>query len=268
MTLGARAVEEGLKQQQGHPAIRPQIGYVHGIQGSRRPIEEVAVRTSNSTARLVGVLFILASATAIVGGSLLLPIQQPDFLNTSGGSAQLVTGAVLEMALAASVITIAALLLPVLRRTNEPVAVLYMATRALEAVLIVAGAISALVMTTMVGTHATTAMGDLVLSSREWAYRIGTLVVFGASAVMLNALLLRGRQVPSWLAWWGLIGGGLLLVRGVIEMYGVELVGAAQAVLAAPIGIEEMVFAVWLIVKGFTRVVPEPRFLLSRTESP
>jgi hypothetical protein len=25
---------------------------------------------------------------------------------------------------------------------------------------------------------------------------------------------------------------------------------------------------VWLIVKGFTSVVPEPRFLLSRTESP
>jgi hypothetical protein len=227
--------------------------------GHEDPIEEVAVRTSNSTARLVGVLFMLASATAIVGGSLLLPIQRPDFLSTGGGQAQLVTGALLEMTLAASVVTIAALLLPVLRRTNEPVAVLYVATRALEAALIVAGAISALVMTSLVGTQATTAMGDLVLSSREWAYRIGTLVVFGAGAVMLNSLLIRGRQVPSWLAWWGLIGGGLLLLRGVIEMYGVGLVGGGQVVLAAPIGIEEMVFAVWLIVRGFPTVVAGPR---------
>jgi len=210
------------------------------------------MRTSKSTARLVGVLFILASATAIIGGSLLLPIEESDFLSTGGGQVQLVTGALLEMALAASVITIAALLLPVLRPSNEPVAVLYVATRALEAALIVAGAISALVMTSLVGTQATPAMGGLVLSSREWTYRIGTLVVFGAGAVILNALLLRGRQVPSWLAWWGLSGGALLLLRGVIEMYGIELAGAAQVALAAPIGIEEMVFAVWLIVKGFT----------------
>ena len=207
---------------------------------------------SKSTARLVGVLFILASATAIIGGSLLLPIEESDFLSTGGGQAQLVTGALLEMALAASVITIAALLLPVLRPSNEPVAVLYVATRALEGALIVAGAISALVMTSLVDTHTTPAMGDLVLSSREWTYRIGTLVVFGAGAVILNALLLRGRQVPSWLAWWGLSGGALLLLRGVIEMYGVDLAGAGQVALAAPIGIEEMVFAVWLIVKGFT----------------
>nr|BFE73992.1 hypothetical protein GCM10020092_072930 [Actinoplanes digitatis] len=42
-----------------------------------------------------------------------------------------------------------------------------------------------------------------MLGGRELAYRLGTLVVFGASAVTLNALLLRGRQVPPWLAWWG-----------------------------------------------------------------
>jgi hypothetical protein len=221
--------------------------------------EELAPRTSQSMARLVGVLFIVASATAVVGGSLLLPIQQPDFLTTGGGQAQLVTGALLEMALAASVVAIAALLLPVLRRTNEPVAVLYVATRALEGALIIAGAISALVMTSLAGTHAMTAMGDLVLNGREWTYRIGTLVVFGGGAVMLNALLLRGRQVPPWLAWWGLIGGGLLLLRGVIEMYGVGLVDGVEVVFAAPIGIQEMVFAVWLIVKGFTTVVPGSR---------
>jgi hypothetical protein len=55
--------------------------------------------------------------------------------------------------------------------------------------------------------------------------------------------------VPRWLAWWGLIGGCLLLLRGVVELYG-SLPPAAQAVCAAPIGVQEMVFAGWLIVRG------------------
>ncbi|GID91526.1 DUF4386 family protein [Amorphoplanes digitatis] len=201
----------------------------------------------------MGVLFIAASATAIAGGSLLLPIQEPDFLSEGGGRAPLVTGALLELSLALAVIAIAALLLPVLRRTDEAMAALYLATRSLEATLIVAAALGALVMTSLAGTGATAATGDLVLGGRELAYRLGTLVVFGASAVTLNALLLRGRQVPPWLAWWGLTGGGLLLIRGVIETYGVELSGPAQAALAAPIGVEEMAFAVWLLAKGLRR---------------
>ncbi|MFC5002515.1 DUF4386 domain-containing protein [Dactylosporangium cerinum] len=200
--------------------------------------------------RVAGVLFILASATAVAGGSLLLPIQQPGYLSTGGRHAQLATGALLEFALAVSVIAIAAVLWPALRRSGEHLAMLYVTTRTLEGVLIAAGATGALVMTSLAEAHASTAAGEVVLSGRDWVYRMGTLVVFGASAVVLNALLLRGRRVPSWLAWWGLIGGGLLLLRGVIEVYGVALPVAAQAVLAAPIGIEEMVFAGWLIVKG------------------
>jgi hypothetical protein len=207
--------------------------------------------TSKSSARLTGALFILASASAIVGGSLSLPMRDKDFLTTAAGKAQCITGALVEVVLAVSVIAIAAMLLPVLRRTAESGAVLYVATRTIEAVLIVAAATSVLLMTSLTGTHASTATRDLVLSGRDWSYLLGTIVVFGVSAVVLNTLLLRGRQVPRWLAWWGLIGGGLLVVRGLIEAYGVGLPGAVQAVLAAPIGIEEMVFAVWLIVKGF-----------------
>jgi hypothetical protein len=51
----------------------------------------------------------------------------------------------------------------------------------------------------------------------------------------------------------------LLLVRALLEMFGQELSGAVQAILAAPIGINEMVLAVWLIVKGFNVAALESR---------
>ncbi|WP_433065299.1 DUF4386 domain-containing protein [Dactylosporangium sp. CS-033363] len=221
------------------------------------------MRTPNAPARAAGILFIVASATAIAGGSLLLPITDSQFLATGGNRAQLASGALLEIALALSVAAIAAMLWPVLRRVSEPVAALYVATRTLEGALIAAGTLAALVMTSLAGSHAPPATGDALLSGRDWAVRIGTLVVFGASAVMLNALLLRGRLVPPWLGWWGLIGGGLLVLRGALETFGMTLPAAVQAVLAAPIGLEEMVFAVWLLVKGLR----EPGHVGSRAEA-
>ena len=77
------------------------------------------------------------------------------------------------------------------------------------------------------------------------------MVFFSVSALILYTLLYRAKLVPAWLSIWGLIGGALLLVRAVLEMYGVEFSAVMQGALATPIGINEMVLAVWHIVKGF-----------------
>ena len=66
-------------------------------------------------------------------------------------------------------------------------------------------------------------------------------------------MLYRAQLVPIWLSLWGLLGAVLILARGVLELYGVNLSAAIQGVLTAPIGINEMVLAVSLIIKGFRR---------------
>ncbi|WP_433292350.1 DUF4386 domain-containing protein [Actinoplanes sp. CA-030573] len=195
-------------------------------------------------------LFILASVAAIAGGSLLLPLDDPGRLSDGGPHVQFVTGALLEVVLGISVIAIAAMLTPVLRHAGEGAAMLYVAVRTFEGTLVLVGALSALVMTSLAGSGLTPALEALILHTREWAYHLGTVLMFAVSAVVLNALLLRGRQVPPWLAWWGLLGGALLLLRGVLEMYEFPLPTATQLTFAAPIAVQEMVFAGWLVVKG------------------
>jgi hypothetical protein len=214
--------------------------------------------SSNATiARVVGVLFIVATITAIVGGSLLLPLAEEDYLAAAADApSQIVSGVVLEFVLVLSVIAIAALLHPVLRRHDDGLAVGYVAARILEGVLLLAASVSALLVLSLAvehgaGTAGVEAVGDAVLAAREWTLLLGSLVMLGVSAVILNALLLRSGLVPSWLSGWGLVGGGLILVRGLIELYGVELSGLLQGVFAAPIALQEMVLAVWLIVRGF-----------------
>ncbi len=226
------------------------------------PLEVVKRR---ATARLVGVLFIVATASSIVGGALVVALlDDPDYLVEVGAhESQLILGVLLEFVLALSVIGIAALLLPVLRPHGEGMAVGYVAVRTIEATFILMASTTALLVLALsqdgersrsVGVEP---VGSALLSAREWTYLVGTLLVFSVSALILNALLYRSRLVPAWLSLWGLAGGLLLLAYAVAEMFGAEAPFPLQ-LLAAPIGLQEMVLAVLLIWKGFAAPsVPE-----------
>jgi len=66
--------------------------------------------------------------------------------------------------------------------------------------------------------------------------------------------------LPRWLSVWGIGGVVLLMIAAVLLIFGViSPMSPGQIALAAPIGLQEMVLAVWLIVKGFDRSVLRPR---------
>ena len=78
---------------------------------------------------------------------------------------------------------------------------------------------------------------------------MGAGLAFILSALLLNYVLYRSRLVPRWLSVWGFLGAGLWMIAWFPQVYGVDL-GAAELVFL-PIAIQEMVFAVYLIVRGF-----------------
>jgi Domain of unknown function (DUF4386) len=53
--------------------------------------------------------------------------------------------------------------------------------------------------------------------------------------------------VPRWLSTWGLVGAALYIVAPLGSMFGLSL-----GILMAPLAVQEMVMAVWLIAKGFS----------------
>ena len=81
-------------------------------------------------------------------------------------------------------------------------------------------------------------------------------IVFALGALMLYYLFYRSRLVPRWLSGWGLIGGLLYLAAPVVVMFDAQnltlsVTSPVTGFLLVPLAIQEMVFAVWLIVKGF-----------------
>jgi hypothetical protein len=218
--------------------------------------------SDRTTARVVGALFIVATVAAIVGGALVLPVDAPDPLTAAAAAdVQLVCGVLVELLLVLSVIGIAALLFPVLRRCDEGLALAYVGARIIEGVLLLAATVSVLVLLELgqdpgpAGVGSLQAAGALLLTTRDVTYLVGSMVALGVSAVILYSLLYRGSLVPAWLSVWGLLGGVLIALRGVLEMYGLQLTVPVQAVVTAPIAVNEMVLAVWLIAKGFSPLV-------------
>ena len=59
---------------------------------------------------------------------------------------------------------------------------------------------------------------------------------------------------PRWLSGWGIIGVILSLIVTVIGAFNLNFIsGVVNTIFNAPIAIQEMVLALWLIVKGFNQ---------------
>ncbi|OLC87788.1 MAG: DUF4386 domain-containing protein [Gemmatimonadetes bacterium] len=72
---------------------------------------------------------------------------------------------------------------------------------------------------------------------------------FAVGSTIFSWLLLRGRMVPVWLAWLGVIGSALIAVGLPLELLDV-LGGLPTQLIWIPVAVFELVLAVWLIVKG------------------
>jgi len=88
-------------------------------------------------------------------------------------------------------------------------------------------------------------LGALLRAVNDWTLVLVP-IVFGLGALVFYYLSYQLKLIPRWLIVWGFIGAIFVLSYGLLGMFGDSLF-----LLALPITVQEMVLAVWLIVKGF-----------------
>lgn len=215
-----------------------------------------------SVARIVGILFI----TATVPFSLSVIILQPvlgasDFLAQVSLQQELVSvGILLELVNHIAVVSIAVLLYPVLKPFSERLALGYVVARTIESVLFAIATMHLLTLAFLsheflaAGSHATAhfhTLSNILLAGHNWDRAPLAFIAFSIGALMLNYMLYRTRLVPRWISVWGLIAATSILAARLMLLFGLELSSNTVAILDGPIFLQEMVFAVWLIFKGF-----------------
>ena len=215
------------------------------------------MNTNKRTARIVGVLFIIGTVAGflslVFGGTI---IDDPDYLiKVSENENQFIVGALLVLTMGLALAMVPVMMFPIFKKHNEALALGYVVFRgALETVAYFGTVISWLLLITLSQEYVKAGapdasyfqtLGTLLLEAGDWSDGISTLA-FSLGALMFYYLLYQSKLIPRWLSGWGLIGATLVVAVGLLGMFGSDL-----AILWAPLAVQEMVLALWLIVKGF-----------------
>jgi hypothetical protein len=215
------------------------------------------------------VLFIIGTVAGIASKFVTNGLlgESSSLAEVAANAGRLQLGGLLVLVMGLALATIPAVLYPILRRENEALAMGYVIYRGgLEMFGYVLTVLSWLFLVAVAQQTQASAVGSAAASSSglgslflgaQLPMTAITDIVFSIGGLMLYYVLYQAQLVPRWLSGWGIVGAVLYLSVGVIALFGPHL-----EALYVPLGLQEMVFAVWLIARGFNSVsvqaMPQP----------
>ena len=215
------------------------------------------------TAIIVGILFLVCTAASLLSFPFFGPILEgKDYLSKLFDSENMViTGALIEFIQAAAAAGIAIGLYPLLKKYNGALALGAVGFRVVECVFVLIGTLSLLSLLTLSqefiaagapGASSFQTSGTLLLAVRDWSGNVISALAMCLGALMYYVILYKSKLIPRWLSGWGIVGIVMGLAATVLGSFTHDFsLGSVNTLLNVPIGLQEMVFAVWLIVKGF-----------------
>lgn len=206
-------------------------------------MERLIVSADLRLARWAGIFYLATFITSFPALALKTP------LLTGEDAPQLAAwGLTLEILLAFSCVATSIALLPIARRINESLAFAFVASRTIEAAIIMAGVMSVMA---LIRLDAPGPVADALIELHDATFLLGPAFMSAMNAMLLGAIMLRGRLVPRAIPTIGLIGGPLLLLSSFGVVVGLwEQTGAVGAVAALPVALWELSLGLWLVTRG------------------
>lgn len=216
---------------------------------------------------ITGVIFIIATVAVLVAGALTPVLTGTDYLTRfSAHTNQVAAAALLYLVAAFASAGIAIAMYPVMKGSNVGLALGSVVFRALEAAFYMVEVVSLLSLLTLsqqftiAGAADRTllqVLGNSLVSIREHAALVAVFA-FCLGAFMYYYLFFQSRLIPQWLSGFGIVAIILMMVACVLALFSDNFI-TSYVPLAVPIAVQEMVLAVWLIVKGFNLSVSASR---------
>ena len=142
---------------------------------------------------------------------------------------------VFDLITGAAVIAMAVLLYPVFKPVQGSLAILYSGIKGIDGIVICAAAFFPI-------------LGFAELHTHVYTYDI---YLFATGFLILSYLFYRSRLIPRFIPVWGMIGSVLMLVSVAVTMI-MQNQLIPEYISHLPVIANELVLAVWLIVKGFS----------------
>jgi hypothetical protein len=226
------------------------------------------MNTYRKNAVMVGVLYILGTVFgvlgAVIGGEVLTsiisskPLAGVDILGlVATNSSRLTGGAFFTLMMGISLAAMTVFLYPIIRKDSKELAMGMVLFRgALEGTWYFISTLGILTLVALgneyIATGANSAalqsMGNVLYQFQDRLAAVGT-ILFLIGATCLYLSFYRTRLIPRWLTVWGLIGVVSSMASVLLHLFHIDT--GYEFYMEMVLAPQEMVMAVWLIVKGF-----------------
>ena len=224
------------------------------------------VSLDQERARWFGVLYLITFVTSIPALLLYEPALRHPAAYIAGAphDKQILFGALLELLLIIANIGTAVVILPIVRRQNEELAVGYVTARMVECTFILVGIVCMLGIVTLRNQVAGPSEGTVaytLAALKDWTFLLGPGWVVGwGNGLILGYLMYRSGLVPRGAVWLGLVGGPLLILSGTAVMFTgndpSNTLRSLQGLATVPEFLWELFLGIYCMVWGFRRDAP------------
>ena len=222
------------------------------------------METHKNSAKIIGILFLVALIPNIIANEIINPVLASDEYLSSFYSNRnaVVIANLLNMVCGIAMILIPVVLLPLVKEKYNQLSIGYVIFRAIEGVLFFYIAIKTFsfidlsknFISSPVHSDIYHAIGQTTRAEIQWSTLI-YLIAYSCGAIMFYYLLLKAQLVPKWLSVWGLISVIVLAVGPIMYLFELGVFRNSSllngmAYFAPPVALNEFVLSIWLIVRG------------------
>ena len=214
-------------------------------------------------ARWFGVLYLLTFVTSIPALLLYQPVLDDPvgYIAGAGHDKRILFGALLELLPIIANIGTAVVIVPIMRRRYEDLAIGYVTARIFECTFILVGILAMLGIATLQQQTAGPNEGTIaytLAALKDWTFILGPGWMVGwGNGLILGYMMYRTQLVPRAWAWLGLVGGPLIFISGTIVMFrGGHPSGSLQGLCTIPEAAWELFLGVYCTIWGFKRDAP------------
>jgi len=218
------------------------------------------VNSPRRTSIATGTLLIVATVAVLAASAVEPALTGTGYLTAVADHPhRLGIAALLHLVAAGTCVGIAIALYPVLKEINAALALGSVVFRTIEAAFYTAAVVTLLSILPLGQQFSaapsdnrapTQAIADALLSLRDHS-TLAAVFAFSLGALMYYTLFYRSRLVPRWLSGWGIAAVLLMMTACLLALFSNSPV-TGYTPLILPIAVQEMVLAVWLLVKGFS----------------
>ena len=206
-------------------------------------------------------LYLITFVTSIPALLLYEPVLRDPvgYIAGAGHDNRIFLGALLELLLIIANIGTAVVIVPIVRRQSEELALGYVTARLFESMFILVGIVSILGIITLRRQVAGASEGTIaytLAAIKDWTFLLGPGWVVGwGNGLILGYLMYRSGLVPPRMAWLGLVGGPLLIASGTAVMFSgnhpSSTLRGLQGISTIPEILWELFLGLYCTFKGF-----------------